>query len=62
MATLFYGHSLGFVYIPGRVTLRGGSPYPLRKVTLLGRVTFYHGEDRGSVTLLRGLSFRLSDN
>lgn len=36
MATLFYGHSPGFVYIPGRVTLRGGSPYALRKVTLLG--------------------------
>ena len=51
----------GFIYMPGRVTLGGGSPYLLGRVNLVGGLTFYHVKGRGRVTLLRGLSFRLSD-
>ena len=51
----------GFVYMPGRATLGGGSPYLFGRITLLGGLTFYHVKGRGRVTLLRGLSFRLSD-
>ena len=45
----------------GRVTLGGGSPYLLGRVTLLGGLPFYHVKGRGRVTLPRGLSFRLAD-
>ena len=51
----------GFIYMPGRVTLGEGSPYLLGRVNLLGGLTFYHAKGRGRVTLLRGLSFRLSN-
>ena len=47
--------------MPGRVTLGGGSPYLLGRVTLLGGLTFYNVKGRGTVTLLRGFSFQLSD-
>ena len=49
-----------FVYMPGRVTLGGGSSYLLGRVTALGGLTFYHVKGLGRVTLLRGLSFQLS--
>ena len=47
--------------MPGRVALGGGSPYLLSRVTLQRGLTFYHVKGRGRVTLLRRLSFRLSD-
>ena len=51
----------GFVYVLGRFTLEGGSPHLLGRVTLLEGFTFYHVKGRGRVTLVRGLSFQLSD-
>ena len=47
--------------MPGRVTLGGGSTYLLGRVTLLGGLTFNDVKGRGRVSLLRRLSFRLSD-
>jgi len=52
----------GFLYMSGRVTLGGRSHYLLSKVTFPGRLTFCHAKGRGRVTLLRGLSLRLSDH
>ena len=51
----------GFLYMPGRVTRGGGSPYLLGRITLLGGSMFYHVKGRGRVTHLRGLRFRVSD-
>ena len=47
----------GFIYLPGRVILRGRSPYQLGRVILLGGLTSYqHVNGPGRVTLLREFS------
>ena len=51
----------GFVHMLGRVTLEGGSPCLLGRVTPVGGSTFYHVNGRGRFTLVGGLRFRLSD-